>query len=226
MRDPTARVLPGQLVGLPVAVESFSHDADGKIDRRPDWAEAASTNLDTSLNYRLSVHGSRFFTAGALDAVEGYDALRTWTLQNLRRVLAQARERSGYEGHPNVASYQVTEDLEPLRSALRADFAVLSYFLDGEDSAGRAAMTVAGVFAGAGYSVARREAIACVLDLRNRQLVWCQFRHLHGPVRTREGAQPNVDALVEPMFTVLPQGRGEAAPTAPLVVEAPAGGKP
>lgn len=218
MRDAGVPVSPARVVGLPVHVESFTLDASREIRERSDWESSAQANLDISVNYRVSTHGGRFVGERDLKKVACYGEFDRWSKSALAGVLRHARGlRSSATG---VYAWRFPVSLEAWRKVFDADFALISLFLDGEETGGRSALNVAGMFAGAGAAFARNDALACLIDLRDGRLVRCGYAeraramaiNMSTSVRDRGGAQLAVDVLATQLYSEQPLPPGAATP--------------
>jgi hypothetical protein len=207
-----------RLVALPA--EATVYDFDFYNRRTPNEADtaAAKKNLDDSFNYRLRQHGTRAFREDALDSLAHSRVFRGWVVDSLTEILAERLGR-GHLKHETVGDWTFASSLGAWRSALDADFVLVSLFVDGRNTPGRMAAVT---FVGGWY--ADPHAIACVVELQRARIVWCNLRGIRKDLLLRGGAQAEVDALLDEMLLAGDAAAVQPPPTgpAPLVRATPA----
>jgi hypothetical protein len=219
MKDPTVQLVSDRLVAFPAFAKAFELDASEKVTSLPEQSRAASESLDASINYRVSVNGGRAFTAPALGAVDDVAEFRDWSADTLLEIKSEAIDPG--RKHKAVFDHRYGGELTAWRSLLKADFVLISLFLDGQQSAGRSALNGISMVVGAGATFARRDGIACVVALSDGRVVWCQVVDLGSlNVRERNGAQAAVDKVLAPLW--LTARRADPA----ALVSAPTAGDP
>jgi hypothetical protein len=195
MHPPGADIVPKRLGALPTQGVEWEFDFDGNRTLQRAWTVAARTSLDDATNYQLSLHGGSFFEEDALGGLPAYERFRRWSESTLLEIMGEALGRSR-DRHESVLAWGFASNLEPWRQALASDFVLISLFLDGHNSTGRA---LAVAFAGG--KLAAQRAIACVVRLSDGRVVWCQLMEIgRWNIRKRAGAQQVVAALLEEML--------------------------
>jgi hypothetical protein len=196
MKNQAVTVRPEQVAALPAVLDEFRLGPSNEEVRNPEVERPLQDNVDTSINFRVSAAGGRFFPASALQSVAEYPNLRWWAKTTLRELLD---ERAGlrHADHEDVSDWRYSPRLTAVRQSLHADFALISMFIDGHEAVG---LRVSNVLSPT-KMVARRAAVACVLDLRDGRLARCS-EYVPGPwnLADREGAQQIVDSLFQRLF--------------------------
>lgn len=204
MQYPGIEVVPQRLAAFPSDGVEWTYDFSGTrmVDR--EGSVTAQKNVDDSINYRLRRRGGHSFRADALDRVEQGRAFYGWVIDAMSEIMA---ERLGLskQRHTTVGDWRFSGGLESWRGPLDADFVLVSMFIDGHNTPGRAlAVSLAG-----GWRAAQR-AIFCVVHLESGRIVWCNFDGaINRDLRMRAQAQEEVDWELEKTLLVR-----AAAPTA------------
>lgn len=196
MKYPGVEVASRRLAAFPSEGIVWSWDFYGKRTADEKGGIETRKNLDDSINYRLRRHGGRSFDAASIDGLEHARAFRSWAVDTLTALIAQ-RFSDAEKPHLDVGDFRFPESLESWREPLDADFVLVTFFLDGHDTQGRAiAVAIAG-----GYRAARR-AISCAVHLQSGRVVWCNFDvAMKGDLKQRWGAQQEVDLLLGEMLS-------------------------
>jgi hypothetical protein len=205
LQYPGTQVVSRRLAAFPSEGIVWHWDFYG--NRTADEKSALETRqaLDEAINYRLRRHGGHSFGADAIAGLEHAQEFRSWSVDTLVQI--HTEHFSDAEGtHDNVGDFRFSKSLESWRAPLDADFVLITFFLDGHDTKGRAiAVAVSG-----GYHAARR-AISCAVHLHSGRVVWGNLEDkIKGDLRSRWGAQQEVDLLLGDMLS-----RGEAAASEP-----------
>ncbi|HVU49103.1 MAG TPA: hypothetical protein VHL80_00350 [Polyangia bacterium] len=209
LHPPGAGLAPARLVGLQTTGIEWRYDFDGNRTVDKPGTVLAKSNVDDGINAQLSAHGGRFFEDTTLLDLPSYDAFRKWGESALLEIMHEVLTRG--TTHESVREWMFSPGLAGWRRPLQADFVVISLFLDGHNSAGRA---LAVAFAGG--KLAAQRAIACVVRLQNGQIVWCQFQTNQWNILQRAGGHALAAALLGPMFRMV-----ERSPPAPPEPPAP-----
>jgi len=205
MQYPGIEVVPQRLAAFPSDGVEWTYDASGEKTMDPAGAIVAQKNLDESINYRLRRYGGHSFRADALDGLENVRAFHGWVVDVLHEIMLE-RLGGAKRKHETVGDWSFSRSLESWRAPLDADFVLVSLFIDGHNTAGRAV----GVAIGGGRLAAQR-AIFCVVHLKSARIVWCNFDPaINRDLRLRAAAQEEVDWELEKTLFVR-----AAAPTEP-----------
>ena len=186
-------------------VQLMELDAGGILEPRADWTKAAQGFIDSDIRSHLGKGGAELVNADNASAHEVQ-------LAKLHGVVGQAILTHLYTSPLRLPNKGTALDwtLGPGTSEMRdhygADYALFVFVRDSYSSAGRRAVQVLGVLAGAALGVAVVPAggvqigFASLVDLRTGNIVW--FNRLisgSGDLRTEKPAQATVDALIKDM---------------------------
>jgi hypothetical protein len=195
MNPAGAEINPKRLLAIPSSGVEYGFDFSGNQELDKDATKAALANVNTSINYSVSASGGRFFPNPALADLDGYLAFRHWSELVLKDVMMAALGRLR-DPPPSVDDWYYRSDIQSWREPLAADYLLITLFIDGHDSAGRA---IAVAFAG-GWTAGHRMT-TCAVRLRDGRLVWCKVDlNMGANITTREGAQHVVDGLLTEML--------------------------
>jgi hypothetical protein len=195
MRDGSVQIVPRRLVAVPSDGVVFEFDIHEKRTLHEDQSAQARKNLDASITRRLSVYGGRFVDDNTMGTLKYAAKFHVWTLDMFGDIMAERLGRT-YTKHKSVSDWRFSPGLESWRSALGADFVLVSLFIHGRDTTGRA---VAVAFVGG--SKAARRAISCVVQLKDGRVVWCNFIDSHlWNLTVPAGAQALADSLLGDML--------------------------
>src|SRR4051794_26803855 len=102
-----------------------------------------------------------------MKSLERGEAFLRWPLDTLGEIQDEDRlRRQGHATfHDSVSDWRCPVILDPLRASLNADFALITLFVDGQQTAGRSVLNGLTIAVGATSFHARRAAEACVVDL-------------------------------------------------------------
>jgi hypothetical protein len=205
MNPAGAEINPKRLAAIPSSGVEFEFDAYGKRTLDKAATDAALASVDTSINYRVSASGGRFFRDQVLANLDGYLAFRHWSELVLGDVMMAALGRLR-DPPQSVDHWHYRYDLQSWKAPLAADHVLITLFVDGHDSTGRAIA----VALGGGWTAAHR-AVTCVVRLQDGRLVWCNIDRNIQQVTERDDAQRVVDGLLVEMLATA----GQAPPAAP-----------
>jgi hypothetical protein len=200
---PGPQVVSRRLAALPSEGLAWNWDFYGKRTIDEPGGSEARQNIDDSITYRVRRHGGHSFRAASIEGLEHAQAFRSWAVDTLAALIV---ERVSDAEPPRVryADLRFSESLESWRAPLDADFVLITFFLDGRDTQGRAFA----VAVGGGYRAAQR-AISCAVHLQRARIVWCNFdAKVKNNLRQRWSAQQEVDLLLGDML-----GQGDIAAT-------------
>jgi hypothetical protein len=205
MQVPGVTVASHRLASLPSDGTVWDFDVSG--NRTIDHAASveARKNVDESIAYRLSQHGGHSFSDATMDHLLYAESFQEWALDAMGDIMAERLGRAEKK-HVTVGDWRYRRSLGAWRTTLRADFVVVSMFLYGRNTAGRAFSVAIG-----GGTYAAQRAIFCVVHLQTARMVWCKLdATLSYPLTIRAGAQVVADGLLERMLRA-----GETAPIEP-----------
>jgi len=186
-------------------VQLMELDAGGILEPRADWTKAAQSFINSDLREHFGKSGAELVNADNANP-------REIQLAKLHGVVGQAILTHLYNSPLRLPNKGTALDwtLGPgtvdMRDHYGADYALFVYVRDSYTSAGRRAVQVLGVLAGAALGVAVVPAggvqigFASLVDLRTGNIVW--FNRLvsgSGDLRTQEPARRTVDALIKDM---------------------------
>jgi len=199
MRVPDVKVEPLRLAALPSFVSSLRFDDAGHFAVADESSSDANARLDEALTCRLSAHGARFYPGPNLKGVKGAAELSLWGRRTLREIW---RERVGNleTSHNRVDEYVFDDETGDLQTKLRADYLLLTSFTDSKRT--DKPFMLSGALAGAVWAARseRKDIIACVVRLRDGEIVWCNHQRAIHNVVTRGDAQVAIDRLLEDML--------------------------
>jgi hypothetical protein len=191
MRDPDVQITARRLVAVPTAGMVFQFGNDGRETVQEDQSALASKNLDNWINYRLSLHGGRFFDANAVAPLEHAPEFRRWGVETLTQIMVERLGNSPTK-HRSVSDWRFIPSIASWRAALRADFVLVSLYIHGRDETAANALL-------ARVSAARR-AIVCAVQLDDGRIVWCNFIEMHHwNIDMPAGARALAEALLDGM---------------------------
>jgi hypothetical protein len=202
MSYPDVRVAPARLVGIPPVIHSFEIDGDGQVVPKEGRQEIAEGLVEQSLNFRVSKQGGRYFDDDGLENVDHFTDLREWATASLAQILREthARQTGRKTRHEGIRQWAFpAPPPASWRTALGADYVLVSLFIDGSNTGGRTALNVLATGFGGTTIEARREAIACAVSLADGHLVWCDTTTVSS-LESRKEAQIVVDALTAGLF--------------------------
>lgn len=179
-------------------------------------SSTARKNLDVSVHYRVQRHGGHFVRVESLEGLGNASAFHNWSFAAMGEIMA---ERMGHsrQTHRTVGDWRFRASLAGWRTFLDADFVLVSRFLDGHNSAGRA---LAVNFAGG--QLAARRVIFCAVHLQSGRIVWCKFDHnFTGNLMTRGGAQLAVDSMLQELLLAGETTPIESPPVEPATADKP-----
>ncbi|HEX4404534.1 MAG TPA: hypothetical protein VH560_06890 [Polyangia bacterium] len=194
--DPAGdEINPRRLVAMPSAGIEYGFDFGGQSKLDEGATRAAHDSIDTSINYRVSTDGGRFLPADAFTQLENYRTFRRWSELVLKDVTMAALGRLR-DPPPSVFEWHFRSGVASWRAPLAADHVLITLFIDGHDSTGRA---IAVAFAG-GWTAGHRIA-TCAVRLADGHLVWCNVDlRMRENITKRAGAQEVVDGLLARML--------------------------
>jgi hypothetical protein len=211
--DPRVTIAPERLAILPPIVDIFWVDYDLRISHDAEKTRLATANIKAAFNESLSGAGVRLFEEPAVSGIAGYDEFVTWTRRAISDVYDDvAGQDSKTPVHPGVYAWRYPGSLTSLRASLSADFALVSQFLvgDGPKDIASVRRRTEGKALGP-----RRQATACVVDLRSGQLIWCDVDQLVWMIEERRIAGESVKRLIRHLVLVA----GAASPPASLATQ-------
>jgi hypothetical protein len=215
MNPAGAEISAARLAAVPSRGIEWEFDFGGNHEAKEDWADAARASVDASIHYVVTTHGGRYFLDKSLGRLDGYLPFCRWAKLVLMDVMNAAVGRLR-DPPASVDAFRYEGDLSSWRTALGADHVLITFFLDGHDSTGRA---LAVAFAG-GWT-ARHEVASCVVRLADGRLIWCAHRNIVGDLRERVGAQKIVDGLMLSMLeraaATAPRPQPMAPPSPPAI---------
>jgi hypothetical protein len=190
---PGVQILPSRLAAGPANVAIFEFGGDGKLTPRPDWTRAAAKQVDAAVGGRVAGNGGRVFVAEDVAHTDvGYGDFRHWSnaaLQEVAATVAGTRAST----HRSVAEWRFPNSLATWRAALGVDFVLVVGFVDAHETSG---ITSSNPTTTVAYH-ADQTGIACVVDLSDGRLVWCETLRTFGNLRTPEAARDAVGELVK-----------------------------
>ena len=173
-RTAGVRIAPGRLAVGPAIVSVVEFDGSGKLAPRPDWAADAAQNVDAAVAARVTANGGRTFVAADVAHTDvTYGDFRRWSSGALQEIAGQL-DGSRASAHRSVADWRYPQSLPTWRAALAADFVLAVLFVDAYEPAGQAAPAAAGGEPAAARYRAAQTGIACVVDLSDGRIVWCE----------------------------------------------------
>jgi len=201
MQYPETQVASRRLAALPTEALAWTYDFYGTRTLDQKRSLEIKRNIDDSITYRVRRRGGRSFTAASIEELPHAQAFRGWAVDTLTEIV---NERVTYSNakHESVGDWRFPHRLSSWRSRLDADFVLITLFLDGHNTAGRAVAVAVG-----GGSMAARRAIGRVVHLQSSRVVWCNLDDMTQELDQRFGAQEEVDRLLDEMLS-----QGEKAP--------------
>jgi hypothetical protein len=192
MQYPGIDVTSKRVAAMPSEGVVWDCDFYGKETVAAEDTLKAKQNIDDSINYRVRRAGGRSFGPASVGLLDGAQAFRSWAVDTLSEIMLERIEPSARK-HATVGDFRFPNDLESWRSLLDADFVLFTTFILGRETMGRALAV--------GSPTPAQRAIACVVHLHSRRVVWCQFDDLmSNNLLVREGAQKEVDRLIGEML--------------------------
>jgi hypothetical protein len=202
MRSPRILIRHDRLVAMPANIDTFEVDADEKVTHPDDWTDRCALAVGESIAYRMSASGARTFGEDALQKLEpsvDYQRFKQETRKTLIEIgwwpVRKFNQRS-------VDEWRLTSGFPNLATALRADFAVVSLFLDGHETTGFAASKLLNPLGVVGAPLAPHAvqwALACVITLTDGAVVGCN-RATVTDMHARAPAQRTIDSLLAPLL--------------------------
>jgi len=192
MADPAVRIEPAKLAALPATVQEFELDDRSDLTRKPQWEREAAQSVNDSIACRLAANGARSFLRIHPDPTEAtYRQFERWTKEALWEIELTLTHKIP-PPHKAVTEWQFHAPLDRVRRALKAEFALISFFRDGAHTTLRDVSNVLGPVS----TSLIRGALACVVDLSSGRITWCQRQSIDITLRTRPEAQLVVDDLL------------------------------
>jgi hypothetical protein len=214
MRDQTVYVAPARIAAAPPAIRVFDFDAGGDVTTLPEEASAVRVRLEPAINRAISARGGRFFSLEAIKGLEGGEAFLRWCFRALHEIeqasLTKAQGR--WTPYNSVTEWTYPYDLAPLQKSLDADFLLVSLFFDGRHTAGRNVVNVLSSGVGGTSRHAKRTALACVVELGDGRVVWCDRMPLQGVVNLADdsAARQVVDQLLRGLYSMSSEEAAQA----------------
>lgn len=195
MQYPQTQVASRRLAALPTEALSWTYDFYDKRTLDQKRSLEIKRTIDDSITYRVRRSGGRSFTAASIEELPHAQAFRGWAVDTLTEIVHENVTYSNTK-HESVGDWKFPQSLSSWRAPLDADFVLITLFLDGHNTAGRAVA----VAVGGGYTAARR-AIGCVVHLQSSRVVWCNLDDMVKELDQRFGAQEEVDRLLSDMLS-------------------------
>jgi hypothetical protein len=204
LRDPQAHIAATRLAALPAALDVFVWGREGRRLSDRELTETVRGNVDESINYRLRSHGGRSFGSAATSRLEHFTDFYRWSLRTMHEIMAE-RLGDAPAAHRSVAEWRFPAALSSWRTALNADFVLVSFILYGDPGQGfspaRSDPARGMAIEGSGLTGSGSRAIACVVALDGGRVVWCNFIPNNSVnMQQRAAAQSTVDVLLEEML--------------------------
>jgi len=219
-------VVSRRVAALPAEGAVLDYDLlGGSPTPNPTDTVTAKKYLDDAINYRLRQHQGRAFDAAAIDGLPHAYPFHIWVKASLNEIRDWSLGRAK-ETHETVADWKFSSSLGAWRTALDADFILVSLFNYGRNPPYVSPAFLVGGVPALATEVAIRTArtdtdvIACVVHLETSRVVWCNVKCMKGDVTLREGAQTDVDALLEEMLRAGDGAPAEPPPTGTLTARA------
>ena len=143
MQFPGAQVVSRRLAALPSVGVVWNYDFDGKRTVDNEGGLKVQQNIDDSITYRVRRHGGRSFRASAIEGLEHAQAFRSWAIDALAEIMSE-RLGGSEARHATVGDFRFGESLGSWRSQLDADFVLVTFVLDGHNTAGRSIAVAVG----------------------------------------------------------------------------------
>ncbi|MEP6652596.1 MAG: hypothetical protein ABJA82_04520 [Myxococcales bacterium] len=194
MRVPGVQVVPSRVVALPTDGVVWEWDFSGNRVVSEQHTVEAVRNVDNSIDRRLRPLGGRSVAAETLDGLPSVSLFHDWATRMLKEIMAERLGRAR-STHESVAEWRYSKELTTWRDELKADFVLVSMFMDGRNTAGR---SLAVMFAGG--ALAARRAITCVVRLQDGRVVWCNLIDFQHPLDEPGGAQLFVHTLLDDLL--------------------------
>jgi hypothetical protein len=190
-------LVPRRIAVGPAVVSVFEFDRSGGLAQRADWTADAAQNIDAAIAARVAASGGRTFVAADVAHTDvPYGDFRRWSSGALQEIAGQL-DGSRPSAHRAVTEWRFPQSLSTWHAALGADFVVAALFIDAYE-------VVAPATPAAERYRANQTGIACVVDLSDGRIVWCErARDPFGDLRTPEGAR---DAVAAAAAEVWPKG--------------------
>jgi hypothetical protein len=178
--------------------------AGGAFEFREDWTKQATQNVIKALSKQQYGRGGQTKVAKTREET-GADATLVADLVSLHTAVGQAVRvhKFGLVPLPTKQDrfdWTLGETAVQFGTATHYDYALFLHATDSFSSGGRVALQVFSALAGVGTTGGMQTAFASLIDLKTGQLVW--FNTLAssvGDIRTPEGAEKMVTALLESM---------------------------
>jgi hypothetical protein len=199
MRVSNIHVVPSQLSAMPAMVEISELDARQTWTPREDWTSAATVNVDAAVDYVVAANEGDSFDAGDVANTEiPYGAFRRWSKLALTQIAAEL-DGSQRLSHRSISEWRFDYDLRSWRHRLQSDFVLVVLFRDAHNTVGHVLVNALTPIFLRVY--AQQVGIACVVDLRDGRIVWCEsYVDPGGDLRDRLGATRAVNRLLRPLL--------------------------
>ena len=170
-RVPDVVLTPAHIVFMPVVTKAYEIDFDDRVKRKSQSAQTMATYFNAEIAAQATRRGASLFSPENLQGcddscIELLASFVRWGVNASMEIAA--RGRADY-GKYSVGSWEARRDYEPLRSALKADFALIVVVRDAQETSGR---VVGNFFAGVD-TYFKRVAVACVAEFLYGRMVWC-----------------------------------------------------
>lgn len=211
LQAPDVRVTSRRLVAFPSSALVWTLDASDQRIIDEDASALAAKNIDYAVEQRLRRYGGRLVTSKEVNALSNGVAFYRWSQRALKEIITEQVHSGMVAQHKTVGDWTYTSNISGWRSALDADFVLVSLFLEGHNTTGR---SLAVGFAGG--TLAAERAIACAVHLRTGMIAWCDFQpKLVGDLSTHAGAQYQIDQMLSKMLLTGESVRSEPPPPPP-----------
>jgi hypothetical protein len=150
---------------------AFELDINGHTTPKQDWADAMELRLAPEVDRWVRHYGGRPISPEVEVPDSPSTSFHKWTVTALMEIAGQSTGAKEY-GLRSVGQWRFKGDLDWLREAVQTDFVLLSLFRDIRQTTGR----VIGGLIGGVHTYFTQVGVACVIDLRDGRMVWCNAR--------------------------------------------------
>jgi hypothetical protein len=170
-------------------------DFDGQLIPREDWTRAGTSSVEAVVRARLRSNGAKSLQANGIEE-EAYNHFFRWTDRALSQILSRL-EGDAFPETKSVTQWRYEKPIADWQGLLGVTHLLVVRFRDAHQTTGR---TVANLFGGVTVH-ARQVGIACVVNLSNGRIVWCEHKVTGaGDLRSAMAAKPAVDQLLKPLL--------------------------
>jgi hypothetical protein len=181
-RAKTLTARPVRVVAFPAFTQAIELDAAGKRKPLDAWTDAMAAPLNAEVTrWAVGYGGHMFPETDAMMVPVIYRKFRKWTASALVEIAAQKTGRADFNRH-SVDEWRFDQNLAPVRHLVDADFALVTLFNDGRNTAGRIASHLFMGPVASGLQNKQRQiywtqvGAACLVDLNDGRMVWCNAR--------------------------------------------------